>query len=200
MFLFIDTETTGFSKNGALVQDGQARVCQIAMLMTDENGKSLSEISFLIKPDGWKIGEDASRIHGFTNELCDQYGVSGAAAYSLYSRLAGMCSLVVAHNVNFDRKMMEIEAAYNKSAPISNQWLCTMLKTKDICKLSGQYNDYKWPKLDESLKHMCGRELGDLAHDALWDVRACKDIFFALIERGIINKPERKNHDTTAAA
>lgn len=188
MFLFLDTETTGFKKKGAIIQEGQARVCQLAMLMTDEHGKSLSEVSFLIQPTDWVISEGAAKIHGFGNELCEQYGVNGRAAYDLFKKLASMCKTVVAHNVGFDRGMMEVEAAYNKFDEVPQDWFCTMLATMDICKLPGRYGKYKWPKLEEAYQQICGKQLGENAHDAMWDTRACKDIFFELLKQGKITE------------
>lgn len=177
-FLFIDTETTGFAKNGELKQEGQARVCQIAMLLTDEKGKSLLEFSALIKPDGWTIGEGAGAIHGFTNELCEMFGLGGPTAAKLFRRMASMSQRIIAHNSDFDRRMMEIECAYHSVPAPDVPWHCTM-------KTNTHITNGKWPKLEEALRHYCQRDLGEFAHDAMYDVKACRDIFFAATQMGI---------------
>lgn len=178
-FLFIDTETTGFPKKGNLIQDGQARVCQIAMLLTDETGKHLTEFSALIKPDGWKISEGASQVHGFTDEFCELYGITTNEVIYTYFILAEKASLIIAHNADFDKGMMEIEAEYFQNevveegrTKINTPWHCTM-------KTNTHITGGKWPKLEEAYKHYTGKSLGDNAHDAMYDVKACRDIFFA---------------------
>ncbi len=186
-FLFIDTETTGFKKSGPLIQEGQARVCQIAMLLTDSNGKSLAEFSALIKPDGWQIGEGAAKVHGFTNDLCEKYGINFKSAVAFYSRMVGMASQVIAHNSEFDRSMMEIEEEYSVNVATdigfryttSKQWFCTM-------KTNTHIKNGKWPKLTEALQHYCGRASTENAHDAMYDVRDCRDIFFAMREKSLV--------------
>lgn len=183
MYLFIDTETTGFPKQcGPLVQDGQARVCQVAMLLTDEAGRSMAEFSSLVKPDGWTVGEEAGKVHGFTNDLCELYGASFPYVIAAFLGLAQKAETIIAHNTGFDRKMMQIECSYKGTDFPATPWHCTMLQTVPICKLPGNYGDFKWPRLEEALQIVCGRTLGDTAHDALYDVRACKDIFFKLKE------------------
>ncbi len=191
--IFLDTETTGFSKNGFPKQPDQARVCQIAMLLTDAEGKSLGEFSALIKPEGWQIQESAAAVHGFTNEQCEQYGVSAKAIYNLYLKWAEMATKIIAHNVKFDQRMMEIEAAYNDMPQSNKQWYCTMEASAPIVNipstakmLAAGFNKPKSPKLEEALQFLCGRGLGDTAHDAMYDVKACRDIYFELKKRNAI--------------
>lgn len=178
-FLFIDTETTGFKKNGALVQEGQGRVCQVAMLLTDSIGKSISETSLLIRPDGWKIGEGARKVHGFTDEQCEKFGIAADTLCGLFMHMAARATLIIAHNEEFDRGMMDVEMAYHQargfppSPAQPPKWYCTM-KTNTHITPGG-----KWPKLEEALQYYCGRGLGETAHNAMYDVQACRDIFFA---------------------
>lgn len=113
VFLFIDTETTGFPKKGAqVIVPGQARVCQVAMLLTDHAGKPLAEFSSLIKPDGWKIDEGAAKVHGFTNEICEKHGMNFRAVLNLFCFMVSRATTIIAHNADFDKQMMDIELAY----------------------------------------------------------------------------------------
>lgn len=178
-FMFLDTETTGFKKQGNMVQEGQARVCQLAFLLTDSVGRSLSEFSTLIKPDGWKVSQFNIDSCGITQEDCEKYGLAQKSVIALFARMASMATLLVAHNEEFDRNMMNVEQAYyNETQPdgkyisVDNPWFCTM---KTNTHISGG----KWPKLEEALTHFTGRTLEGFAHDAMYDVRACRDIFFA---------------------
>lgn len=181
LYLFNDTETTGFAKSGNMIQLEQARVCQIALLLTDDAGCSLVEFSALIKPDGlWTVGEGAQKVHGFSTEQCQAHGLNHGGVMQLWRSLSEMSSLHIAHNSDFDAKMMKIEEAYynadrkpEKHIATKKDWFCTMKPNTHIC-------NGKWPKLDEALKYFTGRELGSFAHDAMYDVKACRDIFFAM--------------------
>jgi len=187
MYIFLDTETTGFSKKGALMQDGQARVCQLAAIKTDYSGNHFNEFVSLIRPDGWKIGPGAEEIHGFSDEMCEIHGIHAKGAMSLLVALIAQAELVVCHSVGFDKRMIEIEAAYAGIEIPEKEWYCTMLGSLDICKLPGNYGSYKWPKLVEALPIICDRELGDGAHDAMVDTKGCKDLFFELKKRGLVD-------------
>ena len=190
--LFLDCETSGFPKPNAHKQEGQARVCQIAMLMTDDEGVSLAEFSCLIKPDGWQIHEKAAAVHGFTDEKCEQYGVSAIGAYTFFYQMSKKATKIIAHNSKFDSRMMEIEAAYCNMPNNNRQWYCTMEASAPIVNIPATekmltygFTKPKPPKLEEALQFLCGRELGDTAHDAMYDVKACRDIYFELKKRGV---------------
>lgn len=173
-YLFVDTETTGFFKKGACIQDGQARVCQLAFIYTDEDGKTLAEFSAMIQPDGWTIKEDAQKIHGKTDELCKAHGLPISLVMQVFKIFEANANLVVAHNEELDRTMLTIEEAYLKGAELEHEvtpWHCTMKEN--------MHHFGKWPKLAQALEFFTGRILGADAHDAMHDVRACRDIFFA---------------------
>lgn len=174
--LFLDTETTGFKKGGELIQDGQGRVCQIAMILADRNGKTLAEFQSLIKPYMWDVGDATHNYYGLSYEDCEKYGVTQIAFMRIFRELSSSCSEIVAHNAKFDKGMMDVETAYREVEPISTPWNCTMITNKHIT------DNGKWPKLDFTLKHYTGKDLVG-AHDAMADTRACRDIYFAM--RGI---------------
>jgi len=92
---------------------------------------------------------------------------------------------IVAHNVLFDKKMMEIECAYYRNNPLPpTEWYCTQKNSKDICKIPptdkmkavGRFN-HKEPSLAEAYKFLTGKDI-EGAHHAMVDVRACKEVFF----------------------
>lgn len=178
-FLFIDTETTGFPKNGNRIQDGQARVCQVAMILSAPDGRTLAEFSTLIRPDGWNIHAGAQAVHGITDEMCSLYGLPQRQVMDIYYQFASKSGQKVAHNEKFDRQMIDIENAYycNEDLISEHQWYCTMMTNTTY--------GGKWPKLVDLYRQKCGKELIN-AHDAMADTRACRDIFFA--GRGIIIK------------
>jgi len=77
MYLFFDTETTGLPKNWkAPVTDlnNWPRLVQLAFLYYDNNGNMISGGDFIIKPEGFTIPTEASRIHGISTDRAIQEG------------------------------------------------------------------------------------------------------------------------------
>lgn len=187
-YLIVDTETTGFPRKGELVQDGQARICQIAMLLCNSTGKCMAEHVSLVRPDGWTIGDSAYETHGIDGQICEQYGLRARGVMSFFKRLYDIADVIVCHNSKFDRQMIEIEAAYNGIELEEREWYCTMLNSVDACRLPGKFGKFKWPKLGEALSIVCNKEMASgAAHDAMVDAKACKDVFFAL-NKGVTNE------------
>jgi len=178
-YLFIDTETTGFKRGGSLIQPKQARVCQIAMIWSDESGKSLMEYQSLIKPENWDTDGKTHNFFGISYDDCAKYGVAQNTIIDIFTSISSNDNVqIVAHNSDFDKGMMEVENEYYREKrvgcpSISQNWYCTMKRNTHISP------NGKWPKLDATLKHYTGKELID-AHDAMADTKACRDIFFAM--------------------
>jgi DNA polymerase-3 subunit epsilon len=181
MLLINDTETTGFPNASKTARDpAQARVVQTAFILADEAGRTLAEVCFLIRPDGWVIGPGAFAAHGLTAELCEQYGVSSRHAFETFLELASRAKTYIAHNVDFDWKMLGIEAeAHGLKMPAIPGKFCTMKEAKKLGIKA---------TLGSALKHYTGRDIGENAHDALVDCRACRDIYFA-VKPPLITEP-----------
>lgn len=180
--LFFDTETTGKADFKAPPDAAhQPRMVQLGALLTDDTGKELQSLSLIIKPEGWAIPDEASNIHGITTEIATRYGVTAKQALRLFREIWENAEIVVAHNVDFDSLIIDGEIfrlcggpkAWGKAQDI----FCAMRAMTPICKLPGQYSDFKWPKLQEAYKHAFGSEF-DGAHDAMADVRACSKVYF----------------------
>ena len=193
--LFTDTETTGFKKSGLMVA-GQARVCQTAMIMTDEMGKVLCQFSCLVKPNGWQITDGAYACHGISQKDCEKHGLDQPYFIGMFLALAAQCKMVVAHNKKFDEAMIDVEMAYYKEISTATEaiarkvpWYCTQENSKDICsipptakmKAAGRHH-YKTPSLAEAYFHFTGKHI-EGAHDAMVDAKACMEIYFGI--RGI---------------
>lgn len=199
MILFFDTETTGIRKGGFI-----PRVVQIGALLTDDEGKTISELNVLLQPEGFEnIPVEASNVHGFSTEMVKQAGIDRMVGLSAFFELVQKASTTVAHNAEYDMDLMQIEIDYYKN--IHNQieaslWqevlseakvFCTMLNSRDIMKLplseaqarffkdTGNTQQYKNPRLEEAHIHFMGYNF-EGAHDAMADVRACKDVYFKL--------------------
>lgn len=191
-YLFFDTETTGlidFKKD--LLDPCQPRIIQLGAILTTEDGITIAELNSFIKPDGWTIPEEVAKIHGITVEKCEQIGIPMVMALSIFNAMKSACKMRVAHNISFDKQMLAREAgAYG--IPHNSEGIesfCTMQKSKGILQLppsdrmlAAGINSYKTPNLQETYQHFFGREF-DGAHDAMADVRACRDVFFSLQKR-----------------
>ena len=188
-YLFLDTETTGFpSEKISYTDPKQARAVQIAALLTDKDGSSLAEFSCILKRDNFEIPNIVAEIHGITNEVADQYGIDRVFAFNVLGELVDRSSVVLAHNFQFDNRILTIEDAhYDYGWKLAPRAICTMTAMTPICKLpKARGEGYKWPKMMEAYQHCFGKCFEN-AHDALADVRACKDVFFWLKERNLIN-------------
>ena len=193
-FLFTDVESTGFAKSGPHTQPDQARVCQLALVLTDASGAIKSQFSALIKPNGWEIGASAFDTHGISTEDCDKYGLPFNVVMHNYYWFMYQADLVIAHNINFEKRMFEIEEAFHNEITGENlpnvqskkQWYCTQEKSKNVCRIPptdkmrrAKRNGFKTPNLQEALFKLTGKRMVN-AHDAMEDTLACKDVFFAL--------------------
>lgn len=178
--LFYDTETTGmWDRYADVTAEHQPRIVQLAALLTDADGKTMASFQSLVSPDGWKIEPGAASVHGITDELCVQYGSDIFGVINTFGRFLLRAGTIIGHNEEFDHNMMLREFALKKLNFPKRQTYCTMLATTPICKIPGRYGDYKWPKLIEAYRHFFGNDF-EGAHDAMSDVLACRDIYFAL--------------------
>ena len=168
MYLFCDTETTNFpSKKRDAFDEKQARVCQIGLILTDENGKVMAEFHSLVDIIGHPMNEKAEEIHGLSAALCGKYGVLPYVAFEAFTKLAEKADFFVAHNVKFDWQMLELLAEFNEcKMPKFLGEICTM-------EMAGGAS-----LADASVRHL--ERVHEKAHDAQADTRACKDLYFKL--------------------
>lgn len=191
-YLFFDTETTGLPDFRMPTQwEGQPRICQLGAILTDDDGKVRAEMNLIASPSGWKVPYEAAQIHGITQDDAIKFGVSMKGILTLFSRFISKADVVVAHNIRFDAFMIEREVLACEMQPadfkITTQ-TCTMEMARDVVcippterMIASGRTGFKSPNLMEAFRHFFGRDF-DGAHDAMADVRACKDIFFAITQ------------------
>jgi DNA polymerase III epsilon subunit-like protein len=189
MYLFFDTETTGLPKSWkAPVTDlnNWPRLVQLAFLLYDNNGNKISSGDFIIKPEGFTIPSNASRVHGITTERALREGEQLSAVLIQFDGLIQQADWLVAHNMSFDEKILGAEFLRNKmNNPIPNKSkICTMEKTTIFCAINGPYG-YKWPKLSE-LHYKLFRTNFEEAHNAAADIQATARCFWELKRMGKI--------------
>lgn len=190
MYLFFDTETTGVPKNykaPASEINNWPRLVQIAWLLVDADGVETKSAEYIIKPNGFSISAEASKIHGITNEIARQTGtVLPTVLAELRADMAAV-DLLIAHNIQFDEKIVGAEFLRdNQSDPIAQKTrACTMLASTHFCQIPGPYG-FKWPKLQELYTKLFQEDFAN-AHNALADVRACAKCYFELKRLGAMD-------------
>lgn len=199
--LFYDTETTGLPLWSNPSDDpGQPYIVQLTALLTDRDGLKISSMDCLIKPPAEApFSEEAVDIHGITAEQCQALGVPMENALPLFFELWFKADLRIGHSESFDARMIRIEGFREFAEGIGDDWkagkaFCTMMKSVNIVKVpptekmmaAGRKN-FKNPTLNEAYEHFTGSTLGDKAHNAMFDVMACKTVYFAMAE----NKQDR---------
>ena len=189
MYLFFDTETTGLPRNWkAPVTDlnNWPRLVQLAYLLYDSDGNKISGGDFIIKPEGFIIPADVSRIHGITHERALNEGQPLNSVLRHFNMLIEQANWLVAHNMSFDEKIVGCEFlrnGMNNSIPAKNR-ICTMEKTTNFCAIPGPYGN-KWPKLSE-LHYKLFKTNFEEAHNAAVDISATARCFWELRRLGKI--------------
>lgn len=194
MILALDTETTGLpdwrSPSDAA---HQPHLVQLAMVLLDDDLRERASTSVIIRPDGWTIPDDVAAIHGITTEIALAVGIPEKVATTLYmSLLYGTGASVVAHNVDFDLRIMRIAML---RAGRTKEWIdaqevtkfCTLKAATPIVNLpptakmtSAGFTKPKPPKLSECIEFFFSETL-EGAHDAMIDVRACVRVYRHLL-------------------
>jgi DNA polymerase-3 subunit epsilon len=190
--LFFDTETTGVKSWKD--PDFVPKLVQIGAILQDTDTKRvLAEINLIIDQNGVHIPEGASNVHGISDELADRFGVSIESVDLIFAQLIRRSQTIIAHNIQYDLEVVKdnLPASWHGLDGIPT--FCTMLENLMIVKapltdkqrayfgMKGVPPDspYKVPSLTQTYKHFFGTEF-EGAHDAMADIRACRDIFFAM--------------------
>jgi DNA polymerase III epsilon subunit-like protein len=178
--LFYDTETTGLHTT-----ENPADVIQLAMLLVDlDSRKIMTQVSAILRISR-PVHPIAFGIHGMNKEFCEEWGVTRQLGVEFFRQLHDRADFLIGHNEQFDRKVMNFHLENQQLPTISKPAICTMLPMTDVCKLPGRFGKYKWPKLTEAFEFCFNKPLTG-AHDAMVDIRATKDIYFWMIDQGIL--------------
>lgn len=204
-FLVFDTETTGlplkdphtrgrfFYQPWMIHKYDGARLVQIAWSRIDEHGRVLSRTVHLVRPDGFHIPAESTRIHRISHEQAACHGHCIADVLVDLNADVSLSDMLVAHNITFDRLIVLSEAYRLKKAQTSNTAVCAHveqlihnLRTKPrydtMIEGQRQLGLSKWPRLIElhSLLHPRARLDAGRMHDAMQDTLVAKKCFLKL--------------------
>ncbi len=189
--LLLDTETTGLPRIDAAGTPIQPRIVTITWLLGLADGQSERERSCVVRPDGFTIPREATAIHGISTEYARAIGSS---LHTVLQQLCEDCDalppqMVVAHNVLFDRPVIEAEfQRLGLASPLTAlRSICTMRSTVSICRILRRRGaGFKWPTLQELHVKLFARPF-EGAHDSASDVRALFQCFSTLYRSGYYN-------------
>ncbi|KKK98313.1 hypothetical protein LCGC14_2643980 [marine sediment metagenome] len=182
--LIFDTETTGFPSNHAPLSDPiQPHLIQLAALLTVED-VVLQKFETIIQCP-IEVPEAAFKVHGISMEKSQAEGVPLATALAAFNDLLFQADRLVAHNMRFDLKLMEIAYARANIAMAHSMLeaipkVCTMITVSPIMKREG-----KRYTLDSSYRHFVDPAGFSSAHDASADTMACFKLLRAMEKKEI---------------
>ncbi len=186
--VLFDTETTGLLPKTYNINANNSlpHVIQLGAILIDtKNLVEVGNMNVHIKPEGFEIPLDSTKIHGVTNEYATEHGINLHDAVDRFNNLIRGAEGLIGHNIQYDSCMMSLEYARSGRDPsliYGKPKFCTMKATENICKLPGKYpGSYKWPKLTEAYKYLFGEDM-EGAHDAMVDIRATFRIYKHLMK------------------
>jgi DNA polymerase III epsilon subunit-like protein len=202
--LIFDVETTGlFSKKKNPVISEEPHILQLAFVCYDLNENRIVKTydSFVNLPKDVVISDFVTNLTGITHEICQEKGKPILEVLRAFYEAYMWCDGLIAHNMEFDEKMILLEIERSRSA-ITAQFpecfvvfspmyekmnnierYCTMRKGTTMCNIEVVISEStaapkkttkKWPKLNELYTKMFPEEnLPENLHNALTDVLTC---------------------------
>jgi DNA polymerase-3 subunit epsilon len=187
MYLFVDTETTGLpEKFNSLNSYQNVRLVQLAWIIYDCQGKKISKRDFIVKPEGFEIPEQSTKIHKISNSFASSAGKSLKKVLIEFNKAIIDCKFIIAHNIIFDFNVLytEFERIGLKTTIQDLKKICTMTSTTDYCGVKVS-NSIKWPTLNELYKKIFNQNLIE-SHNAAIDIDATAKCFWYLKRNKII--------------
>jgi len=194
--LVVDTESTGLPIDWKAPSSDSANwphICQLAASLyqcdTDiKQRRRVACFSSMVRPDGYTIPEDATKINGITTEMATRYGRPLFEVLQDFMVLQEEADYFCSHNVSFDGKVIRAAAhrlnAFESITKIPS--ICTMRETTKWCNLPGPRGP-KFPKIQELYDKLFNEAMPD-AHDAFGDIEAVARCFFRLIYTGVFTE------------
>lgn len=187
MYIIFDTETTGLPKrwHAPITEtDNWPRCVQLAWAVYDEQGNLVKKQEYLIKPDGFTVPNDATRIHGISTEMLQEKGVDMQMVLKEFDTDLSNVKYVVGHNILFNINIMgcELHRYSITSKLLELPYLDTCAEeTAQLCQLSGSRGGrFKLPTVTELYRHLFNENFDDSV-SAIKLVEAVAQCFFELI-------------------
>ena len=196
--LFFDTETSGLDPQWNVI-------LQLSYQIVDSDSwttlKSVNHY-FSWPENKARVSYGAIEVNGLTEEfLAGQKLSERKNALEEFVKDKDSCELLVAHNLDFDKKFI-IASCREEGVKFANsgwaQSYDTMKRMTNYCQIPKDWGSgYKWPKLTE-LADCLDIDYSHIAlHDSSSDVELTKQCFKKIVNQGLYCLP--KESDTTIA-
>lgn len=183
--LVFDTETTGLpeSRTTSILETRKwPHIVQLSWILYDDDEKKILNCQDHIINCAVDIPLESAKIHGITNEIASEKGVSIEYVMDLFNNDIKIADMLIAHNISFDKRMCMVESIrlskkqYFTTNGIRKPEYCTMKETKEFCnieKINMKGEAYaKYPTLVELHNKLFGVEPKG-AHNSMIDVLIC---------------------------
>lgn len=187
LHLILDLETTDLIKkeNEKIIYP---EVLQIAWALTTKKGIIIKKKSYIINTPKLELlkSPPLSEIVNIDYESAIKVSVDLEIALEELLLDSKLSETVVAHNIDFDIKILEnIYYKNYQYSPFKRlRKICTMKSSVDFCKIPHHYG-YKYPKLSELYYTLFGQSITN-SHNAYVDVSHTLKCFVKLYEIGFI--------------
>lgn len=194
--LIFDVETTGLIPKGEPIIELCPHIVQLSFVVFNmQTGQIVKKYNTYIHiPAKVQISTEIERITGITRAKCATGVVITEALDALYAEYI-RCRTIIAHNIEFDSKMVRIELARNPGRKTRHLLdllnvgyetahgitrYCTMMNSIELCNIMvastdrrGQPYQYKkFPKLSELHEKLFGT-IPENLHDSMVDTLVC---------------------------
>ena len=215
-YIVIDVETNGtyvykYPKGHELAGQpypadgpGQARVAEIGIIYCDDDFNVEREYHAYIKPNGWEMTPETTKINGLNTDFLMQEGIPIVDALKVYHDAILSGRVVVAFNVQFDAKALRGES---RRAGLDDLFedtynTCAMRSAMNLEPKVQKLGEKKggFPRLSDVAAHFGIPQ--EMEHSALDDARVTVLIAKALKEAGVLLAPDvhrAKNHPNEGA-
>lgn len=185
MLLPFDTETTGLPDWKAPSDDPQQpHIVQLAALLVDDQNREIMEsMDVIVRPDGWVISPEMTKIHGISQEKAMDAGIKESDAVEQFMAMYEACDLRIAHNTTFDNRIIRIALKRHFPDLVSDKWkdpklyFCTWMACRTLLRGSSGHT------LAECCQILLGRDITQEAHSAMPDTLNTLDLYYDLLKR-----------------
>jgi len=211
--LIFDTETSGLPLNIKIAPNFDnvfdwPSIVQLSFVVYDTTNHTVCQIAddIISLPAHTPLSVESVAIHGITRERIANEGQELSKVLDVFFAAVAGVDVVVAHNVQFDKSMLEVELlriiddtgserAVKQMEILQKNvsWYCTMKKSVTVCNIlvtnnrGGQYA--KFPTLLElhlHLFHIAPKNL----HNSLNDVVVCLRCYLKMVQNDDIMETE----------
>ena len=183
--IVFDTETTGlppWHRDPQRLHDWDGcRLVQFAWMVIGEpegdHEGAVSTYNSIVKPTNFTISPQVTAIHGISHEHAVAEGRDLEEVLHAFQVTLERFpdATLVAHNIEFDMSLIVTEAKRLEMTRLLS--LLGNLEQHCTMKTAVLHNKRRWPKLGVLYKELFNVEAEGRAHDAMWDVMTCAQIY-----------------------